>query len=101
MILTVINAEPAGFEHDTLVAIIVDRDFRVARVTGVDIGVITSFGLVSQTTAVADDARGMRRNAKPPASDICLVRTLVSKVTIPIMSLPVPVIMEVGSGVLR
>ena len=97
----VVDSQTAGLEDHGLVPVIVNGDFGVGSVAGVDILGIIAFGLVAEATTVADDAVGVAIDAESPSGDIGLVGALVARVAVAVESLPVPVVVETPAGKFR
>ena len=90
-----IGFETARLEDEGApVAVIVNRDFGVGGVAGVDIGRIVLFDFISKTAAVGDDRRRKFGLAQEGARNVGLMRPLVPDIAVAVKALPVPAVME-------
>src|SRR5690606_8967061 len=87
--LVVFGVQTADLEDEGLVAVVVDADLGVGRVTGV---------LVAVAAAVAQHALTNVVDLQTPAADVHLVDALVTQVAVAVSPLPVPIVVELGPG---
>ena len=95
----IVRFQSSRFKYKRLaVAVIVNRDLSIGRVARVDIIVVATFRLISQTSAIRNHAGWELINAKERARNVGLVRTLIAKIAVSIKTLPMPIIVEIRTS---
>ncbi len=88
------NVETTSFEDDALIAVVIDRDFGIRGITCVAVARVFLLSLIPKPTTVAHDRVWMRDNAQAPTGNVGLMWSLITKVTVAVVTLPMPVVVK-------